>query len=65
MPNFVTFDDGHSYFAISEIDSFGHQADGTFKGGTWVRLKNGHVMYTQWDVSTVAERLGPTANLHY
>jgi hypothetical protein len=65
MPNFVTFDDGLSYVSISEIESFGHEDEGTFKGGTWIKLRNGHTMHTQWDVFKVAEKLGPTANLHY
>lgn len=65
MPNFVTFDDGQSYISISDIESFGGEREGDFKGGTWIRLRNGHIMQTQWEVSKVAEMLGPTANLHY
>jgi hypothetical protein len=65
MPNFVTFDDGLSYVPISDIESFGHEAEGDFKGGTWVKLRNGHTVRTRWEVSEVAEKLGPVANLHY
>jgi hypothetical protein len=65
MPNFVTFDDGLSYVSISDIDSFGHEEEGNFKGGTWVKPRNGHVMRVRWEVSEVAKMLGPTANLHY
>jgi hypothetical protein len=65
MPNFVTFDDGLSYISISDIAAFGHEDEGEHKGGTWVRLQDGHVMRVRWDVSEVAKRLGPTANLHY
>jgi hypothetical protein len=65
MPNFVTFDDGESYISISEIESFGYEREGNLQGGTWIKLRNGNVMRTQWEVSKVAEMLGPTANLHY
>jgi hypothetical protein len=63
MPNFVTFDDGLNYVAIADIESFGYQHDGDFKGGTWVKLRNGHTVRVQWEVSE--EKLGPIANLHY
>jgi hypothetical protein len=65
MPNFVTFDDGLNYVSISEIESFGHEQNGNPKGGTWIKLRSGHTMHSQWDVSTMAEKLGPCANLHY
>jgi hypothetical protein len=67
MPNFVTFDDGLSYVALSEIESFGHDRD-EGKGpdlGTWIKLRDGRTIRTPWDVSKVAELLGPVANLHY
>ncbi len=65
MPNFVTFDDGLSYIPIADIESFGHEEEGDFKGGTWVKLRNGHTVRVRWSVGEVAKRLGPTANLHY
>jgi len=65
MPNFVTFNDGVSYVPISDIESFGRQDEGEYKGGTWVKLKDGNTEYTKWKVGEVAKRLGPTANLHY
>lgn len=65
MTNFVTFDDGLTYVPISEIESFGYDRDETNKGGTWIKLRNGHTVKTPWNVSKVAEFLGPTANLHY
>lgn len=66
MPNFVTFDDGLTYVSISHIDSFGsQQEEGTHKGWTWVKFKDGHIVHTQWDVAKVAELLGPVANLHH
>lgn len=65
MPNFVTFDDGLKYISIAEIESFGFESEGEFKGQTWIRLRNGHTIRTQWGISKVAELLGPTANLHY
>ena len=61
----MTFDDGLSYVAISEIDSFGFEHEGDNKGGTWIKLKNTHVVHSQWRVEEVAEKLGPVANLHY
>lgn len=64
-PNFVTFDDGLSYWAIAEIHSFGHESDGENKGGTWIKLRNGHTVYSAWKVDQIAELLGPCANLHY
>jgi hypothetical protein len=65
MPNFVTFDDGLSYVPISQIESFGHESEDQRKGTTWIKLTSGHVVYSQWPVSKVAELLGPNANLHY
>jgi hypothetical protein len=65
MPNFVTFDDGCNYVAIAEIESFGY-VEGPNKGGqTLIKLRNGHTFLSSWDVSKVAELLGPVANLHY
>jgi hypothetical protein len=63
--NFVTFDDGLNYVAISEIESFGHEYEGDFKGGTWIKLRNGDTLRSSWRVAEIAEKLGPTANLHY
>jgi hypothetical protein len=65
MPNFVTFDDGGNYVAVSEIDSFGYENTGNSGGGTWIKLRNGNTIHSQWDVKTIAEKLGPCANLHY
>jgi hypothetical protein len=65
MSNFVTFDDGLSYVPISEIESFGYDREETNKGGTWIKLRNGRAVKTQWEVSKVAELLGPCVNLHY
>jgi hypothetical protein len=65
MPNFVTFDDGVSYVAISEIQSFGCDGSEDNKGGTVIKLRNGRELHSQWRVEDVAEKLGPTANLHY
>ncbi|MHB8888182.1 MAG: hypothetical protein ACYC46_05130 [Acidobacteriaceae bacterium] len=65
MPNFITFDDGRNYIAISEIESFGYDYDETNKGGTVIKLRNGRELHSQWQVQEVAEKLGPTANLHY
>ncbi len=61
MPNFVTLDDGLTYFTISEIAAFGHDQE---RGGTWIRFTNGKNSWTQYEVSQVAELLGPCANLH-
>jgi hypothetical protein len=30
-----------------------------------LKLRNGHTVQTPWEVSKVAELLGPVANLHY
>jgi len=65
MPNFVTFDDGLNYVSIAEIDSFGYDYEETNKGGTWIKLKNGNTVRSGWEVSKIAELLGPVANLHY
>jgi hypothetical protein len=65
MPNFVTFDDGLNYVSISEIESFGVGDLESLEDGTWIKLRNGHKVQTQWNVSEVAEKLGPVANLHY
>jgi hypothetical protein len=65
MPNFVTFDDGLNYVSISEIESFGYEHDGENKGGTWIKLRNGHTNHSSWSVEKIAEFLGPVANLHY
>ena len=65
MPNFVTFDDGLSYVAISEIESFSYDESETNKGGTVIKLRNGHEWHSHWSIEEVAKRLGPTANLHY
>lgn len=65
MPNFVTFDDGLTYISISDVESFGCEEKDEAEGKTWIRLRKGHVLWTQWDVSEVAKRLGPVANLHY
>lgn len=61
MPNFVTFDDGLTYIAISEIESFGHENE----GGTLIKLRNGRTLHSSWKVEEIAEKLGPCANLHY
>ena len=61
----MTLDDGESYIAISEIESFAYDSNGNPKGGTVIKLRNGREIRSSWDVSTVAEKLGPTANLHY
>jgi hypothetical protein len=65
MPNFVTFDDGLNHVSISEIESFGYDYEETNKGGTWIKLRNGHTVHSHWEVSKIAEFLGPVANLHY
>jgi hypothetical protein len=65
MPNFVTFDDGLNYVSISEIEGFGYEGEGPNKGGTWIKLRDGRTVQTSWEVSKVAELLGPTANLQY
>lgn len=65
MPNFVTFDDGLSYVPISHIEGFGYEQEGPNRGMTWIRLTNGNVFHSQWEVSKIAEMLGPCANLHY
>ena len=65
MPNFVTFDDGESYLSLSEIESFGYDREETNKGGTWIKLRNGHTVRSSWSVEKIAEFLGPVANLHY
>ena len=65
MPNFVTFDDGLNYVAISEIESFGYDREETNKGGTWIKLRNGHIVHSSWSVEKIAVFLGPVANLHY
>ncbi len=65
MPNFFTFDDGLTYHTTSDIDSFGYESAGDFEGGTWIKMKNGHIIRVRWMVEEVAKRLGPTANLHY
>lgn len=64
--NFVTFDDGLTYVAISEIESFGYEREeGNYKGKTWIKLRDGRRFNSSWEVSEIAEKLGPTANLHY
>ena len=65
MPNFVTFNDGLSYMPISEIESFGYDGEEMNKGGTWIKLRDGRTERTPWEVSKVAELLGPCVNLHY
>ena len=65
MINFVTFDDGLNYVAIAEIESFGWDYDEENKGGTYIKLRNGKILHSQWKVGEIAEKLGPTANLHY
>jgi hypothetical protein len=65
MPNFVTFDDGLNYVSISEIEGFGYDGEGPNKGGIWIKLRDGRTVQTSWEVSKVAEFLGPTANLQY
>jgi hypothetical protein len=65
MPNFVTFDDGLTYLAITEIKSFGHERSENKGGGTWIKLRDGNTFHSQWEVSEIAEKLGPCANLHY
>jgi hypothetical protein len=65
MPNFVTFDDGLNYVAISEIESFGYDRDEDNKGGTVIKLRNGRELHSQWSVEEIAKTMGPTANLHY
>jgi hypothetical protein len=65
MPNFVTFDDGFSYVAISEIASFASDNEETNKGGTCIHLRNGSTIHSSWKVEEIAEKLGPTVNLHY
>src|SRR5271170_1715386 len=65
MPNFFTFDDGLSYFPISDIASFRYDDSQENKGGTLIELTDGHKLHIRWSVTEVAEKLGPTANLHY
>jgi hypothetical protein len=64
MPNFFSVDDGLSFFSVSLVESFGHQSEEPNKGGTWIKLKNGHILQTSRPVGEVAEMLG-SVNLWY
>jgi hypothetical protein len=65
MPNFVRFDDGLSYMSIGEIESFGYDQEEKNKGGTWIKLRDGRILRSRWEVAKIAEFLGPNADLHY
>jgi hypothetical protein len=63
MANFVTFDDGLTYYPISSIDSFGVDRQGAEKG-TWIKFKDGNTIHISRPTESVADMLG-SANLHY
>jgi hypothetical protein len=63
MPNFVTFDDGMSYIAISQIESFGIDKTDESRRTLFV-LKDGRKIHMSRPVSECAEMLS-SVNLWY
>jgi hypothetical protein len=58
MPNFVSFDDGLTYVAISQIKSFGIDDSGIGDPFTLVKMLNGEEYRTSRPIAEFAELVG-------